>query len=598
MIIYNPLDTFYKSQTGAVCENQTITFRVKFFDSVVFVYIKDVSNVENRVEMTNKGDFCECEVSFSRGLYWYEFELKNSLFIGENDNLFGEVTDKPKSFQLSVFDKDYSVPDFLNGGLIYQIFPDRFYCSNENLINNGERKIHSNKNDIPEFLPNSEGQVLNNDFFGGDIKGIIQKLEYLSTLNVTALYLNPIFKAYSNHRYDTGDYMTIDSLLGTENDLKELIEKANDFGIKIILDGVFNHTGDDSIYFNKYGNYNSVGAYQSKDSPYFDWYYFIEFPQDYESWWGIKTLPSVNEQSKGFIDYITGENGVLSHYTKLGIGGWRLDVVDELPKDFVQKIREAVKKENKNAIIIGEVWEDASNKISYGVRREYFLGKELDSVMNYPLKDAIIGFVKTGNENSLSKLVKTQIDHYPSFVLNTLMNLLSTHDTARLLSIVSDYDCNYKSKQELSTVKLGENEKRIAVNRLKIASLLQYTLYGTPSLYYGDEIGMEGYCDPLNRRYFAWDNVDKEINEWYIKLGEMRAMYSAFSGSFVEKYAKNGAYVFERRDGNSNVLVAVNCGNREVELKYNGQLLDVLSQNVYDNKIRLCPNEFGVFVSK
>ena len=460
------------------------------------------------------------------GLYFYYFILENGIKVGLSENYLGEETNNPTLFQLTSYKKGYKTPSFIKGGLIYQIFPDRF-CRKEKHKNMPPYKVlHENWNDLPIFEPNVNGKIINNDFFGGDFLGIASKLNYLKALGVNTIYLNPIFKAYSNHRYDTGDYMQVDELLGTEQDFEFLVNKANQKGIKIILDGVFNHTGDDSIYFNKYGRYGKDGAYINPKSKYRNWFNFTNYPTEYQSWWGITTLPAVNKNNKYYSNYICGKNGVLKKWLKKGVAGYRLDVVDELPENFVKEIRKSVKSLNQNAIVIGEVWEDASNKIAYGVRRKYFQGRELDSVMNYPLKNAIINFVLTGDEKQLSYTIKEQIDHYPKMVLDCLMNMLSTHDTFRILSALSGVNINGKTKKELSTLEIPLNIREEVINRLKIATLLQYTLYGVPSIYYGDEVGMQGYTDPLNRKTFPWGNENKDILRWYKKLGNIRKKYN------------------------------------------------------------------------
>lgn len=595
---FNPLDKFCKSITGAIKENQSITFRVKGeFSSCTLVVRRDDSNNDEFYPMDNKGDFFEKEVSFSRGLYWYWFSLGDGRSIGLSKDYVGEITDFPQGFQLSVFAEYFSSPSWLNGGIIYQIFPDRFNVGDKDKIIEEGRLLHLNWKDTPIFKPNAQGQVMNNDFFGGDFKGITEKLDYLESLGVSAIYLNPIFKAYSNHRYDTGDYMQFDSMLGTQKDFENLLKKAQEKGIKIILDGVFNHTGDDSLYFNKYGNYTSVGAYQSQDSPYKDWFRFVNYPNEYESWWGIQTLPAVNKTS-GFVDFITGKDGVLEKYTKMGIGGWRLDVVDELPGDFVKKIRSAVKGVNNDAIVIGEVWEDATNKISYGARREYFIGDELDSVMNYPLKNAIIDFVCSNDCKNLAFTIKEQIDHYPKHSLNILMNILATHDTFRLLSAVSGVNVLGKSKEELANLYLVETEYERAKNRLKTAVLLQYTLYGVPSVYYGDEIGMQGYTDPLNRKAFSWDCIDNEILDFYQKLGKIRRENSAFiDGEFKSLFAKGGVFAFTRENQNSEVAVIINLSNDAKQFDFNGKLKDLLTNETFENSINILPSQYVVLVN-
>ncbi len=600
MTYYNPLDKYYKSHIGAVSAKTEITFRVKGdFDSVVFILKKDNEDNCRYLNMQKTGDCFVLNAEFDVGLYFYRFSVGGDKFLGLGENYCGVITDKPNDFQLTVYDKDYSVPEWLKGGVIYQIFPDRF-CNG-----GGEKLVHKNKilhktwSEMPIFEPNEKGQILNNDFFGGDLKGIINKLEYIKSLGVNAIYLNPIFEAFSNHRYDTGDYMKIDPLLGTEEDFINLINTAENLGIKIILDGVFNHTGDDSLYFNKYGNYDSLGAYQSKDSKYYGWYNFKNYPEDYESWWGITVLPSVNESNPDYVEYITGENGVIEKYTKLGIGGWRLDVVDELPTAFVQKIRTATKNINKNAIVIGEVWEDASNKISYGVRREYFQGKELDSVMNYPLEDAILNFVKSGEAKDLARVIKEQIDHYPHQVLHSLMNILSTHDTYRLLSAVNSVDISGKSKKETSIIKTPPEKMAEAIFRLKVASLLQYTLCGVPSIYYGDEIGMEGYSDPLNRQTYPWGQENTDILDWYKFLGDLRGKYSAFNcGNYKEIYVAKGKFVFAREDCQSSVMIAINLSDKPFSISYLGELTDLISNEKHKNEFCVLGRTFAVLINE
>ncbi len=603
MFYFNPLDEFFKNPIGAVCESQEATFRVKCsFKQCVLVLHKDNSPCDECYLMTKKDGYFEKSIKLEPGLYWYYFDVGNGRFIGlSHDKEYkGELSNSPQGFQLTVYSDGYYVPEWLDGGIIYQIFPDRFNRAEEVKNLPEEKVLHENWLDTPIFKPNFKGQVLNNDFFGGDFRGIIAKLDYLKSLSVKAIYLNPIFKAYSNHRYDTGDYMTIDPLLGTEEDFEELIAKANEVGIKIILDGVFNHTGDDSLYFNKYGRYGDVGAYKSAVSPYKSWYKFISYPDEYESWWGIKTLPAVNKSmDSGFIKFITGPDGVIEKYTKKGIGGWRLDVVDELPSHFVKKIRQTVKNINNNAIIIGEVWEDASNKVSYGVRRQYFQGSELDSVMNYPLKNAILDYVTTGHVESISYVVKEQIDHYPKIALDTLMNILSTHDTYRLISAVSSLKVNGLPKAKLAEITIPKEKLAEAKFNLKVASLLQFTLCGVPCIYYGDEIGMQGYTDPLNRKCYPWGNEDMEILEWYRLLGKIRTDYSAFcGGNFKEICAEHGTYAYKRYDDCSEVFVGINIGEMRKELHFAGELKNLLDGKIYKNVFQFSPNTMCVLVKE
>ncbi|MBQ3596860.1 MAG: glycoside hydrolase family 13 protein [Clostridia bacterium] len=595
-MIYNSLDCNYKSIIGAVNENEELTISVKGeFDSLSLLVRKDGSTTPRVLPMVKDGAYFRVTFTMPSGLYFYMFSLGDGKYIGKNSQFCGVITRCPEEFQLTFYDKNYSVPSWLNGGIIYQIFPDRFCRAIKEKQADDNKILRDDWGGIPIFKPDKKGEILNNDFFGGDFKGIISKLDYLSSLGVTAIYLNPIFKAYSNHRYDTGNYMEIDPLLGTEEDFKQLISSADIKGIKIILDGVFNHTGDDSIYFNKKGNYPSLGAYQSKNSPYYSWFKFIDYPHVYESWWGIKTLPATDKTNTDYINYISGKDGVIEHYTKMGIGGWRLDVVDELPSAFVKEIRKASKGINKQSIIIGEVWENASNKVSYGERREYFQGKELDSVMNYPLKNAIIDFVKYHDADKLVYTIREQVDNYPKEVLHSLMNILSTHDTYRLLSAVADVNVNGKTKNELANMLLESDELNKAVNLLKVSSLLQYTLCGVPTIYYGDEVGMQGYTDPLNRRCFPWGAENLDVLDWYKKIGNIRKEYSCFKqGDISIIYYCDGVIIFKRKDDCSELLVAINLSNSDILLEYEGQLIDLLSNLIYKDLIELGSNSFMI----
>lgn len=597
MIIYDPLDKFYKSVTGAVRAGDEVTFRVKGnFDSVVFVYEKIDGGAEIRIPMAKTDCGYECRTVFPRGQYLYRFCTGNGLFLGAGKKLRGVISENPEKYHLSVYAEDFEVPQWFKGGVMYQIFPDRFNRSRSDITLPPDKIFHEDREDTPIFTPDANGKVLNNDFFGGDIKGIIQKLPYLSSLGVTAIYLNPIFEAYSNHRYDTGDYLKIDSLLGSETDFSALITESGKAGIKIILDGVFNHTGDDSVYFDKYGKYGNHGAYGDPGSRYRDWYKFIVYPKEYESWWGITTLPATNKENEDYINFIAGENGVIAKYTALGVGGWRLDVVDELPSAFVQKIRKAVKSVDKNAVVIGEVWEDASTKISYGVRREYFLGHELDSVMNYPLKDAVISFVKRGDSATISECVATQRDRYPKAVLDSAMNVLGTHDTVRILSALGDYDYSGKTKQELSHAEYSGETLEKAKNRLKIAATLLYTLPGVPTVYYGDEAGMQGFSDPLNRRFFPWGKEDEDLRGYYAFLGNLRKGNPLFGdGEFVELFAEDGGFVFKRCKDGKEVLVAANCGEKDKRLRFTGTLVNLFTGERFTEEIVLKNGDYGVY---
>ena len=583
-LYYNPVDTDCKSIIGAVKVYQKIKFCV-FFDCSDFCNMMIVDDIggETVYPMTWQDDKYCCEVTFSKtGLYFYYFNINHRL-VGRG-NLRKAEFDNAEKYQILVHTKYYETPLWLKGGIIYQIFPDRFCKDGSNAI--GKDKIlRDDWGDVPQFLPDQNKKIKNNDFFGGNLKGIISKINYLKSLNVKAIYLNPIFEAYSNHRYDTGNYLKIDSLLGDEKDFKKLIDKCEKNGIKIIIDGVFNHTGDDSIYFNKYGKYSDTGAYQSKNSKYYQWYSFLNYPEVYESWWGIKTLPQVKKNNKSYLEFITGKNGVIEHWLNLGVCGVRLDVADELPDSFISEIRKAVKRTNKEAIIIGEVWEDATNKISYNVRKKYFQGNGLDSVMNYVLKDAIISTVLFCDTSFFKEAVLQLIDNYPKIVLDNLMNILGTHDTSRILTVLSGKVL--ATKQEKSIYKLNETERKTAFNRFKFATVLLYTVFGVPCIYYGDEIGMEGFEDPFNRKCYPWGYEDKNFVSWFKTLGKLRDKPEFIDGDYKELYSDKQCIVFERRKGKRAVTTAINLGESIYHLNFKGEIIDLLTNIKYFDKFCL-----------
>lgn len=593
-IYYNPLDPACKSVLGGVRQNESFTIRIfgKSDEPCIFVLQRDGCEAQS-LHMQNISGGWELQLSFAEpGLYFYWFRLGGRrAALGEDRN--AEFSDSASAYQILVYRECFATPAWFKGGIMYQIFPDRFFKSGEILAEKG-KWLHRDWHETPEFRPNEKGKILNNDFFGGNFRGILKKLDYLQSLHVTVIYLNPIFRAFSNHRYDTGDYMQLDPMLGSEEDFSALVSECGKRGIRLILDGVFNHTGDDSRYFNKYGTYDEIGAYQSKDSKYYSWYNFRHFPDKYDSWWGIDVLPAVNENCPSYIDFITGENGVLRRWMKYPLGGFRLDVADELPDEFIAKIRSAVKSANGDAVVIGEVWEDASNKIAYSTRRKYFQGEELDSVMNYPLKDAIINFVVSGNTSLLRRTVGMLLDHYPKCVLDSLMNILGTHDTVRVLTALGGV-CAY-NKEEMAVLKLSAEQRAVATERLKIAAILLYTFFGVPCIYYGDEIGMEGYSDPFCRKPFAWDLIDEDILSHYRWLGELRSRYTVFrDGDYRELYHDDNCIVFERRKGKEAVITVANLGNNKYTLRFNGVLYNQLSGERCVDRVDIEPHHIAVY---
>jgi len=516
-------------------------------------------------------DVFEYELKIEKpGLYWYNFQLYTTYGSIENipDHMGG-------AFQITAYEGHQKTPDWIYGGLIYHIFVDRFASGGKYYLKPGAVK-RDDWGGTPYFLPDENGIMHNNDFFGGNLQGIIDKLPYLNDLGVTCLYLSPVFEAASNHKYDTGDYMKIDPSFGTNETLRQLCSEAGKYGMKVILDGVFNHVGADSRYFNKYGNYDSIGAYQSEESPYYTWFNFFG-DKLYDSWWGIDLLPSVNESCESYIDFICGKNGVIAYWTNIGVAGWRLDVVDELPDAFLDPLCTRAKTVNNNAYIVGEVWEDASNKIAYSVRRRYFQGGQLDSVTNYPLKVAIIACVKEGNVEHLRETMGSLCRNYPPHILNGLMNILGTHDTMRILTVLGSDEVPH-DRPGMAEFRLNDSQLAIAKKRLKLASTLQFLLPGVPCVYYSDEVGMEGGADPFSRRCYPWGHEDLNLLHWYKTLSKIRKTHSCFiDGKYDLVEARNGLFAFTRGEGREKILVAVNMTDEDKEIGAGGFNYDLLN---------------------
>ncbi len=503
------------------------------------------------------------------GLYFYHFTYETPFGTG---NIFlrssgcGTISPEGHEWQQTVYKKDYTTPDWAKGGIMYQIFPDRFNIGkNPATAYPADRVVHTSTTEQPVWQPNEEGKILNNDYYGGTLKGIEEKLPYIASLGVNMLYLNPIFEAHSNHRYNTADYTKIDPMLGTEKDFRNLCKTAHKYNIKVILDGVFSHTGSDSIYFNREGRYGDGGAWRDRNGEFKNWFTF-ENDGKYKSWWGIDTLPETNESNPQFINYIAGENGVAHKWLSSGADGFRLDVADELPDEFLDAFCKSVKSLGDDYLVIGEVWEDATNKFSHGGRRRYLLGDQLDSVMNYPFASAIITFMRYGVAESFMESIVSICENYPPQALNCLMNHIGTHDTARILTSLIYDGIEHKPRHIQAAYKLNDSQRTMAKKLLKAATVLQYTLPGFPSIYYGDEAGVEGGGDPFNRTFYPWGNEDKELLQWYSRLGSIRnSLCSLKDGEFIPYSAMLSCVAYIRHCESEKVMVIVNRNNHEID---------------------------------
>ncbi len=522
------------------------------------------------------------------GLFYYEF-----LFLRGLDTLFTDTQNgldftlasgSAGRFLLLMYKKDFRTPGWFRGGIMYHVFVDRFFRGEGEVEMREDACIDEDwENGIPQYPENRGGKLSNNVFFGGNLWGVSQKLEYLKSLGVSILYLSPIFRAYSNHKYDTGDYLEIDGMFGGEPAFRELLEHAGKLGIRVILDGVFNHTGDDSRYFDRYGTYGGTGAYTNPDSPYRDWYCFTHYPDRYKTWWGIEILPKLNPESDSCREFLVGQGGVVEKYLRMGTSGWRLDVADELTDRWLDELRSTAKSATDGeAVIIGEVWENAAEKVAYGKRRRYLRGDQLDSVMNYPFRSGVLDFLLNEDAERLADTLKEIYVTYPKCVCDCLMNLLGTHDTERILTVLGGgLEFAEEANPFLANRLLTNEDRRLGLARLKLGALLQYTVYGVPSVFYGDEVGVEGYHDPFCRRPFPWGHEDRELLAFYRKLGRIRGAEPVFAdGDFCIIRAHDGVIGYIR-SGEYSLTVLVNAKKEPVPVAVPGQTTDLLTGHRY-----------------
>ncbi len=555
MVAFNSREAEYKRPFGAVRAGEPLFLRMVLEEQncrLVRVFFRYEDGVEVQGELLPTavpGEYCGELRLEKEGLCFYRFEAVrpdgSPIYIGTTDGVHAMVGEWLPEWRQTVYSADFDTPADLAGGIWYQIFPDRF-CKGALPYQRpakGTRIYHGNWAERPYFVqdrPDFKG----NDFFGGNLPGIMEKLPYLKELGVDLIYLNPIFESGENHRYSTADYEQIDPLLGDNEDFEKLCQGAKEQGIRVVLDGVFSHTGANSRYFNREGLYDSLGAYQSIHSPYYHWYDFKEYPHKYESWWGFDSLPCVNELAPDFMRYINGEQGIARRWMEKGAYGWRLDVADELPDGFLEAFRKRVKETNPESIIIGEVWENAVEKVSYGARRKFLLGHQCDTVMNYPWLEAIVSLLKSGNTSAFAAAVLDLIECYPQPALRCLMNILSTHDTARILNRLGADFIPPRAMQADNYLSPDQRERGVAL--LKKAAMLQFTLPGIPCIFYGDEIAMEGYGDPYCRGTYPWGGGDRELLDYYKQLGAIRKEYRAAFAGDCTVCGSGGRLILER----------------------------------------------------
>ena len=606
--VFDPRDSRYKSPFGAAACSTEVTFTLRPLRREGFVSASLLCHCEFAARdlsiplpaVGDQGDlFCgTLPVPPQPDLLWYGFRFTrrdgSCVCFGRNGYCHEAQLQR---WQLTVYDGEGVTPSWFGAGVTYQIFPDRFCRSRmpdpTGMV--GDRLVHENWSDQPLYRPEADGQITNRDFFGGDLQGIISKLDYLQSLSVTTLYLNPIFESASNHRYDTADYLAIDPMLGTEEDFRRLCAEAAKRGMRVMLDGVFNHTGSNSRYFNAAGFYSQLGAAQSPISLFSPWYQFHHWPDRYECWWGIHTLPAVNEHDPTYRRFIiTGEDSVVRHWLRCGASAWRLDVADELPDDFIAEIRRVMAEEKPDSFLLGEVWEDGSNKIAYSQRRRYLLGSETHGLMNYPFRNAALDWLRGGDAADFMEAMETLRENYPPAAFYSAMNSLGTHDTPRILTLLGAIQPP-QDKDGRAAYRLSPAERFLALQRLKLAAALLYSFPGSPTVYYGDEVGMEGFEDPFNRGTYPWGEENQKLLRYYQTLGRLRAARRSLqAGDITYLYARGGGLVLRRRSGDETTVTALNASTEPLELTlpWDGSLAtDALTSQqffVRDRLLHLC----------
>jgi alpha-glucosidase len=620
--------------------DEAVTIKIRTLrnnvDEVVLYYGTESSTMR---KLQSEGDFDyffgEIPPQDSPIGYYFEVSQGNKSVYYSRRGL--ELRPPTNSLQFKLI-PGFTVPNWMRGAVLYQIFIDRFHngdptndvLTNEYMYDNWPSVRIEDWDQYPDStVPYAEGGNRTREFYGGDIEGVIQKLDYLAELGVDGIYFNPLFVAPSNHKYDTQDYEYVDPHLGVivtdegelinpeddpfyevgtfgnrseinqdasryitrttslenleaSNDkLRELIEEAHERGIRVILDGVFNHSGSFNKWLDREGIYpdeEGPGAYESEDSPFVDYFVFADdsWPNNetYESWWGYKTLPKLNFE--GDEDLINTIMNIAGEWvgTDWNADGWRLDVAAELGHsstfhhDFWRLFRETVKEANPEAVILAEVYGDAA---------AWLQGDQWDTVMNYDAFFEPVGYYLTGlekhsyyyrdnlhnNTDDFDRNLREKMAKLPYNSLQIAMNQLDNHDHSRFLTRTSGFVDDTRSSTDVSAPEMADQ----GVNKgiLKEATVMQMTLPGAPTLYYGDEAGIVGFTDPDSRRTYPWGQEDEELLSFFKEIIEIHKSYSSIiTGSLVTLNAKSkGMYAYGRWDKDNRIIVGIN--NKEKE---------------------------------
>ena len=648
LIYYNSQDEAYKSPYGAVATGEDVTFHIDTCPNADAVYLVTKGTSKQKVEFTKDGEVengvqkWAATTSFDtigeNDYYFVIYNDNTALVYGDDDGYYGEgkVTNLSDvlPYDLVVYEAGFETPDWMKDAVIYQIFPDRFYDGDES---NNQAQLSARGAVDYEFVedwytwpenPEQEGNAgypanalsgdgeWSNEIYGGDLQGIIDRIDYLKALGVNVIYLNPVFSSISNHRYDACDYTVIDPILGTEGDFAELVAVAEANDMHIILDGVFNHVSDDSIYFDRYykflGQSEKIGAYPYwayvydymadnaadqetaeaaakeyftdeygiTDYSYTEWFkVYNSFMSDgtdavtdsiglragepvysYDGWWGYDSMPIIYStngseyQTGNWAEEIIGnEDGtsVTQYWISEGSNGWRLDVANEVSDETWQNFRASVKALDSDAVIVGEIWDDAT---------KYILGDMYDSVMNYMFRSAVTNFAKGASAEDTTKAMEKLRERYPEEAFYAMMNLVGSHDTTRILSYLDGIPDDRSGATMATAFPTYETTSDTAKQRQYLVSFLQFTYAGAPTIYYGDEIGMVGADDPDDRRAMEWGQGNQELVEWYAKLAAIRSEYSALRTGAVAAVDTGSTNVlgYVRSDDANELIVLAN----------------------------------------
>ena len=675
-IRYDSQSAEHKSVFGAIEENEEVTFTIATGGDVTsaVLVLKGVGSFP--MTEADGGWSATLSVPF-KGEYDYYFVLSNGSNVavyGDDDGYYGSgcVTDLTAvmPYDLVVYESGYETPDWMKNAVIYQIFPDRFFNGDES---NDRAQTWARGAVDYEFIadwytlpenPEQEGLLTeeeyrssgawygdgewSNEIYGGDLQGIIQRIDYLKALGVNVIYLNPVFWSISNHRYDAVSYTEIDPILGTLGDFEELVAVAEANDMHIILDGVFNHVSDDSVYFDRYyrflGQSEKIGAYPYwayvydymagngadqeaaeaaavtyfsenygiTDFSYTEWFHVSSEPMtysdsiglragkpvySYEGWWGYDSMPVIystngSEYQTGnwAQEIISGEDSVNAYWISKGMDGWRLDVANEVSDETWQNFRDSVKALDSDAVIIGEIWDDAT---------KYLMGDMYDSVMNYQFRNAAVDFAKGGSASQATKALEKIRERYPEEAFYAMMNLVGSHDTTRILSYLNGIGDDRNQKDFDSAFPTYENTSSLAKSRQYIVAFLQFTYPGAPTVYYGDEIGMVGSDDPDDRRAFEWGKGNRELVEYYARLAAIRSAYPALRTGSLEMVDLNNdsllAYI--RSDSETSLLVVAEndpSGTHTITLDYDA--VDLITDTCYPAGEEIQTSRYGLIL--